>query len=60
MATTELLKTEEAAVILGLNPRTLRRRVKAGVIPTLGKLSGPSGSYVFTREILDAVKATRR
>jgi len=51
-----LLGTKEASDILGLGPSTLSRWVQIGKITPAGKLSGKTGSYVFTREQIEAYR----
>lgn len=43
-----------AADVLKLSVRTVLRRANSGDLPVLGKLDGPTGSYVLD---LDAVEA---
>ena len=51
-----LLGTKEASDILGLGPSTLSRWVQIGKITPAGKLGGKTGSYVFTREQIEAYR----
>lgn len=51
-----LLGTKEASDILGLGPSTLSRWVQIGKITPAGKLAGKTGSYVFTREQIEAYR----
>lgn len=53
----DLLGTKEASEILGMGaPSTLSRWVQIGKITPIGKLAGRTGSYVFTREQIEAYR----
>lgn len=60
MAPTELLTSTQAGAILGKSSRTVIRLIEAGDITPLGKLDGPNGPYVLTRQSVEdyAAKAT--
>lgn len=49
---TETITTKEAAEILGWSPSKTKRGAKAGELPTLGKLPGKTGSYLFSRSAI--------
>ena len=49
MTTTDLITTEEAAVMLGCSARTVRRRVAAGDLTPIRRLPGPAGSLLLLR-----------
>jgi excisionase family DNA binding protein len=40
----------EVADLLGLPRRTIQRQAKAGQLPTIGKLPGSRGAYLFDRD----------
>jgi excisionase family DNA binding protein len=42
----------EVAALLGLPKRTIQRRAKAGQLPTIGKLPGIRGAYLFDRNTI--------
>lgn len=53
-----LLTAKQAAIILGVDPRTVRRQAKAGKIPC-DKLEGARGAYVFALVDLEAAREAR-
>jgi excisionase family DNA binding protein len=42
----------EVATVLGLPRRTIQRQAKAGDLPTIGKLPGSRGAYLFDRDAI--------
>jgi predicted site-specific integrase-resolvase len=53
----ELIGTKEASRMLGMaSPATLSRWVQIGKITPVAKLTGRTGSYVFTREQIEAYR----
>jgi len=53
----DLIGTKEAARILGMAASsTLSRWVQIGKITPVGKLPGRTGSYVFTRDQIEAYR----
>lgn len=57
-----LITTAEAADKLGVKPRTIQRRVKAGVLTPARTLhvGGRNGIYLFDRDAIDALAADVR
>lgn len=55
----DLLTVEQAAEILSLSPRAVRHRALAGTIPAT-KLPGRTGSYVFRRADVEAVRDSEK
>lgn len=51
-----LISTAEAAVILHVTTRSIQRWAREGLIPSLGKLTGKTGSYVFAPEAIEAAQ----
>ena len=51
----ETINTVEAAEILGWSLAMTKRKAKAGDIPTLGKLPGKTGSYLFSRSAIEYI-----
>ena len=46
---------KEVAKILGIDRRQILRMVKAGKLPTLTKLDGDTGAYLFNRSDIEAL-----
>ncbi len=44
---------------LGQPLRTVTRHAKTGVIPTIGKVQGPRGAYLFDRDVIEAIANER-
>jgi hypothetical protein len=42
----------EVAGLLGLPRRTIQRQAKTGQLPTIGKLPGTRGAYLFDRDVI--------
>lgn len=59
MRTPELLSVAQVAEELGIPPRTLQWRIKAGKVAATKVGDGATNSYVITREEVDRVKAER-
>lgn len=53
--TTAPIGSAEAARILGVDVRTVHRRVERGELPALGKLDGYKGPYIFDRDRIEAI-----
>jgi hypothetical protein len=51
----ETINTVEAARILGWSLSTTQRKARSGDLPTLGKLPGDTGSYLFSRSAIEYV-----
>lgn len=54
MSTDDLIRSSEAAAILGLTQRTFNRRVKAGTIVAAVALDG-DGTRLFRRSYIEAL-----
>jgi hypothetical protein len=52
---TETITTAEAAEILGWSLSMTKRRARSGDLPTLGKLHGQTGSYLFSRSAIEYI-----
>jgi hypothetical protein len=52
-----VITSPEAGRILGKSARTVQRMADADELPTIGKLSGPNGAYLFDREAIEALAA---
>jgi Helix-turn-helix domain len=55
VSVTDTISTIEAAEILGWSVSTTKRKARSGDIPTLGKLNGQTGSYLFSRTAIEYV-----
>lgn len=44
---------------LGRPLRTVIRHAKTGVLPTIGKVEGPRGAYLFDRDAIEAIATER-
>jgi excisionase family DNA binding protein len=53
----DLIKTSEAARILGVHVSTVARMVATGKLPYAVKVPGETGAYLFSRETVEAAKA---
>jgi hypothetical protein len=51
------LTTAQVAALLGKQPRTIQRHADAGLIPTIGKLPGRTGAYLFDSAVIEQHKA---
>lgn len=49
----------EAARILGVDVRTVHRRVERGEVPFIAKLDGYRGPYIFDRAAVEALVEER-
>ena len=49
------MTTTEVAQLLGKQTRTIQRQADAGLLPTIGKLPGRTGAYLFDREQIEAL-----
>ena len=55
MINLDLLTTAEVAVLLGVSPREVARRVSTGSLEAMAKLPGVRGAYVFERAAIEAL-----
>jgi hypothetical protein len=51
----DTITTVEAAEILGWSLSMTKRRARSGDLPTLGKLHGQTGSYLFSRSAIEYI-----
>ena len=49
------MTTTEVAALLGKQTRTVQRQADAGLLPTIGKLPGRTGAYLFDRDAIEAL-----
>ena len=54
-ATIPPMTTSELAAHLGLDPRTIQRQADAGLLPTIAKLPGKTGAWLFDRKAVEAL-----
>ncbi|RZT59359.1 helix-turn-helix protein [Microcella alkaliphila] len=47
------MTTTEVATLLGKQARTIQRQADAGILPTIGKLPGRTGAYLFDRALIE-------
>ena len=45
----DIIATTEVAKLLGIDPRTVQRKAISGELPTVSKLPGKTGPYLFNR-----------
>ena len=50
----DIISTTEVAKILGIDPRTVQRKAISGELPTVSKLPGSTGAYLFNRADIEA------
>ena len=55
----QLLGVSEAAKVVGVSERTIKRLAKDGVLPHAMKLKGANGAYLFAPEAVEALAAER-
>lgn len=55
----ELLTSTQAGQILGKSGRTVVRMAEKGLVPTVGKLPGDNGAYLFRRSDVEALLSER-
>lgn len=55
----DTITATEVAEILGVDPRTVQRQAAAGQLPSLAKLPGRTGAYLFSRAEIDALTQGR-
>lgn len=53
----ELITAAQAARILGVDSKTIRRRALAGLLPVAIKLPGFTGAYLFDRAAVEKLAA---
>ncbi len=46
----DIITTTEVAKLLGIDPRTVQRKAISGELPTVSKLPGETGAYLFDRD----------
>lgn len=49
------MTTTEVATLLGKQPRTIQRQADAGLLPTIAKLPGKTGAWLFDRDAIEAL-----
>lgn len=47
-----LLTATEAGALLGMSSSTVRRRTEAGELPTIRRLPGPNGAWLYDRAVV--------
>lgn len=53
------MTTTEVAALLGKQPRTIQRQADAGLLPTIAKLPGRTGAWLFDRSEIEALSTGR-
>jgi hypothetical protein len=56
----DTIGTREAADILGWSTTKTKMRAQAGELPTLGKMQGRTGAYLFSRAVITQLATERR
>lgn len=51
----QLISVSEVSRILDRPTRTVKEQAKRGVLPTVGKLPGLTGAYLFDRAAIEAL-----
>lgn len=51
----DIILSEEAALILNVDRSTVNRKAAKGKIPFVRKLDGPRGAYIFRRADIEAL-----
>lgn len=51
----DIITTTEVAKLLGIDPRTVQRKAISGELPTVSKLPGETGAYLFSRTAIEAL-----
>lgn len=49
------MTTNEVAAMLNMQPRTVQRQAHAGQLPTVGKLPGRTGAFLFDRDAIEQI-----
>lgn len=57
MQTSDLIGTQEAAAILGVSHRTVKRLAQKGKLAHAVKMPGETGAYLFNRADVEALAA---
>lgn len=57
--TSHVLTAAQVGQILGLSPRHVNRMAATGELPTVGKLAGRTGAYIFDLDAIDRVRSDR-
>lgn len=55
----DLIASPEVAKLLNIDPRTVQRQAERGELPTVGKLPGRTGAFLFDRTVIEALAAER-
>lgn len=55
----DLIASPEVARLLRLDARTVQRQAERGELPTVGKLPGRTGAYLFDRQVIEALVLER-
>lgn len=53
----DLIASTEAARLLNIDARTVQRKAERQEIPTVGKLPGRTGAFLFDRDVIEALAA---
>ena len=53
------MTTTEVAALLGKQPRTIQRQADAGLLPTIAKLPGKTGAWLFDRDAIASLSTER-
>ena len=54
-----VITSAEVAELLGCSPRTVQRMAERGDLPYETKLRGTTGSYLFSRQVVEMYLSTR-
>lgn len=55
----DLIASPEVAKLLNIDPRTVQRQAERGELPTVGKLPGRTGAFLFDRTVIEALATER-
>lgn len=53
----QLLTAHDVALILGVSRHAVYRRRKSGALPTVAKVPGATGAYLFDRTVIESIAA---
>jgi excisionase family DNA binding protein len=59
MSALDLIGTADAAEILGVSSRTVKRLARAGELPYTIKMPGDTGAYMFLRRDVERIRDQR-
>jgi excisionase family DNA binding protein len=59
MSALDLIGTADAAEILGVSSRTVKRLARAGELPYTIKMPGDTGAYLFLRRDVERIRDQR-